>query len=99
MACLFTVSVSPLVAEGKLMVNSIAQTVITQTDVQWVSIIAHVHQVLQVGYRRCGEVFETQFLGMSRLCIDGCVLDKAVPDVDGHGVARHEGVNAATLVA
>ena len=46
MTCLFTVSVSPLVIERELVVDSIAQTVITQADVQRVGIIAHVHQVL-----------------------------------------------------
>ena len=32
------------------------------------------------------------------ICIDGCVLDKAVPDVDGHGVASDECVDVATLI-
>ena len=98
MTVLFTVGVSPLVTERKPVVNSIVQTVITQTDVQRVGIVAHIHKVLQVGCRARGDVLEMQFLGMPRLFIDGSILDKAVPDVDGHRVASDEGVNAATLV-
>ena len=48
MTYLFTVSVSPLVTERELVVNGIAQTVITQTDVQWVSIIVHIDEVQQI---------------------------------------------------
>ena len=35
---------------------------------------------------------------MTCLSIDGGILDKAVPDVDGHGVASDECVDVATLI-
>ena len=37
-------------------------------------------------------------MGITSLMVDGGVLDKAITDVDGHGVAGDEGVNATTLV-
>ena len=51
MTILFMVGVPPLMAEGELMVNGIAQTTIAYTDIHRVGIVAHVDEVLQIGCR------------------------------------------------
>ena len=98
MRSLFLVGVSPLLAEGELVADGIAQAVIAYTDVQRVGIVAHINEVLQIGRRCLGDVLEIQFLGMTCLMVDGFIFDKAVPDVDGHRAASDECVDAATLV-
>ena len=84
--------------ERELMTDGIVQVVIAQMNVQRVGIVTHVNKVHQVWGLCLCNILQMQLLCASCFRVNGCVLDKAVPDVDRYGTAHDSGVNNATLI-